>query len=332
MATYTAPFQFGETNIMPFDFKTYAVRKRMPGWRVCADPKPPFVTFGETAWNCAKCEGEKTFELPVNTDDQFQYQFQFDDAINEDPADPIYGWQDSGTGENPFYMNARILDCECNSIGLDLVDDFASDYGVAFDAVGGSYQWLNVDIGLIPTEVCCFYIQIEHYAPIEGVPVNDQNIVAGPFFRNDTAGCGCNVSEDKTLLICGAYKKTDCWGRRYDIEFGASGTTFSDCVRVGASVIYLGTTSESTFDGEVEIATTQKKRYKLDLQGVPPMIAEWVSNILASNGVLTIGDYSIDRSKGDAVGSFDRSIDRVEMFHGSVEFSIVCEIQNFGCN
>ena len=330
MATkiYEHPFSYGETNIMPLDFHTFSVRRRLPGWRQCQDPKAPFVTFGADSWNCSKCEGEKEFSLLVNSDDTFQFQFQFDDEINEDPSNPIYGWQDSATGLDPYYMNARILDCNCETLGLDYIDEFAIDYGVSFDAVGGSFQWLKLDVSLIPVEVCCFYLQIEHYNAI----TNDQNIVAGPFRRNDVEGCNCNPTIDETILVCGSYKKADCWGRRYDVEFGENAAVFSDCVRLVGSITRLGTGTDFTYDGEVLVKSLQRTRYRVDFAGMPPMIAEWLSNILASNGTLTIGDYTIDRANGDTVGAFDKAIDSVQMFHGSVEFSIVCGIENFGCN
>ena len=330
--TYIHPFSYGETNIMPLDFKTHSVRKRLPGWRMCQDPKPPFITFGEKGWNCYKCVGEKYFQLPVDVSDSFQFQFQFDDSVNEDPLIPIFGWQTSG-GEGLYYISAQILDCNCDPIMdgenevLGFVDEFASDYGVVFDAVGGSFQWMNVDIGLLPTDLCCFYIQVKSYGVVDDVPTELQIVTAGPFSRID---CGLCKKED-TLLICGSYKKADCWGRRYNIEFGETESTFTDCIRIPGAVIYLGTSSESTFDGDVEIKTVQKKRYRLDIGGVPPMIAEWISNILASNDVLNIGDYTVSRKNGDTVASFDKSIDNVQMFHGSIEFSIVCEIENFGC-
>jgi len=335
MATkiYAHPFNYGTSSDI-LDFKTHSVRKRMPAWRECADPKPPFVTFGADAWNCAKCEGERPFALPVNTSDILQYQFQFDDSVNEDPANPVYGWQDSSSDDDPYYMKARILNCDCEAVeSYNFIDDFSPVYGVAFDAVGGSFQYLQIDVGELPSDLCCFYIQIEHYVMVDDVLVNDQNIVSGPYQLNDLAGCACNPDGDSTLQICGSYKKADCWGRRYDIEFGGdTAATFSDCMRVDASIVYLGTTSESTFDGEVEVKTTQKNRYRIDIDGVPPMIAQWISNILASNGTLAIGEYTIDRGKGDVVGSFDRAINNLQMFHGSVEFAIVCEIENYGCN
>lgn len=334
--TYLHPFAFGETNIMPLDFKTFSVRKRLPGWRQCQDPKPPFITFGADAWNCAKCNGEKDFSLPVNADDQFQFQFQFDDGVNEDASNPVFGWRDAGTGEDAFYISGRILDCNCNEIldGIETilvnVDQFASSYGVAYDSTSGSFQWLNLDMGLIPEDLCCFMLEITYYTLVDNVPTESQIITAGPFRRNDVSGCNCPIDEDKTVLICGSYKKADCWGRRYDVAFGDS--LFTDCIRVEGNIVRLGTSTEFAYDGEVLVKTVQKARYRLELAGMPPMIAEWVSNILASNDTLTIGDYSISRANGDTVGSFDKLLDNVQMFHGNVEFSIVCEIENFGCN
>jgi len=180
MATkiYAHPFNYGTSSDI-LDFKTHSVRKRMPAWRECADPKPPFVTFGADAWNCAKCEGERPFALPVNTSDILQYQFQFDDSVNEDPANPVYGWQDSSSDDDPYYMKARILNCDCEAVeSYNFIDDFSPVYGVAFDAVGGSFQYLQIDVGELPSDLCCFYIQIEHYVMVDDVLVNDQNIVS----------------------------------------------------------------------------------------------------------------------------------------------------------
>lgn len=323
--TYTHPFSFG--NGVPLDFHTFAIRRKLPAWRVCEDPKPPFILDPNTNWNCAKCTGEKLYYLPVNISDKFEFQFQFDDVVNEDPTVPEMGWQESGGAANTdFYMKAKIVNCDCTPIeDLDFVDLIAEDWGVAFDEDAGSLQWLRIDVGLIPVEVCCFLIQVEQWSADAAVTI----ITAGPFVRNDTL-CA-RLCEPETILICGSYKKADCWGRRYDIEIGAGGDTFQDCVRLEGEVVQLGTTSESVFDGEVEIKTSMRKRYRLDLGGMPPIIAEWLSNILASNSELTIGDYIIDRKNGDTVGSFDQSQKSSQMFHGSVEFSILCEIDNFGC-
>lgn len=305
---------------------------------MCQDPKPPFMTFGAEAWNCAKCQGEKLFQLPVLSSDEFQFQFQFDDTVNADPSDPEFGWQDAGSGLNPYYIGGRILDCNCEEILEDdvpiliTVDEFASNYGVAYDEIGGSFQWMNVDIGLLPETLCCFMIEVTYYTLIEDEPVAQQIITAGPFQRYDGADCKC-PADTETILICGKYKKSDCWGRRYDVLFGGETLSeYTDCVRLEGSVIRLGTGTEFTFDGEVQVKSLQRTRYRLELAGMPPMIAEWVSNILGSNDTLTIGDYTINRANGDTVGAFDKIIDNVQMFHGNVEFSIVCEIENFGCN
>lgn len=331
--TYQHPFGYGDESPVILDFKTYAVRRRLPMWRVCADPKPPFILFGETNWNCTKCEGQPPFKLPVLTSDSLQFQFQFDDSVNTDPMEPEFGWLESTTPDGEWYMSARILDCECNGVAdMVFVDQFASDWGVAWDADGGSFQWINFDLSLFPTELCCFYLQVEQFVfnPDIGLPVVDQIITAGPYYRADIGACG--LCEDNTVLISGTWKKKDCWGRRYDIEFGAGQTTFTDSVRLLGEVIYLGSESEDIYDGEVLVKSRQREKYRVELGGVPPLIAQWLGTLFASNDTLTIGDYQIDRSKGDTVGAVNKSLNDVQMFHTSVEFSIVCEIVNFGCN
>lgn len=330
--TYIHPFQRGAELPLAVDFMTYAVRQRLPAWRICADPKPPFILEGETNWNCAKCPGQPVFNLPILATDTLQFQFQYSDNVNADPANPVFGWLDSGTGEGEYYMSARILDCECNAVpDMVYLDQFASAYGVAYDSEGGSFQWLTLDPGLLPSDLCCFILQVEQYVFNEeaGFPVLDQIITAGPFKRQDLAFCG--PCEDETVLISGAWKKRDCWGRRYDIGFGANDTLFTDSVRLVGNIIYLGSENEPVFDGEVEIKNTKRDRYRLELSGIPPLIAQWLGTILAANQTLTIGDYAIDRKNGDTVGALSKTINEVEMFHTTLEFSIVCEIVNFGC-
>lgn len=327
---YKHPFQYGIENPLKVDFNTYAIRQKLPAWRVCQDPKPPFVLNGQENWNCARCAGEPDFMLPIETGDSFEYLFQFDDEVNTDVTNPNFGWRESGTGADEFYMRARMVNCDCSELaGFTFVDQFCSDWGVGWNEVGGSFQWLKVDWGLLPTEVCCFTLQVEKYVLVEGLPVLDQTITAGPFWRNDSTACEMCAKE--TILLCGTWKKTDCWGRRYDVGFGANGTTFTDCVRLPGNVVFLGMGTESVFDGDIETKTNVRRKYRLELAGVPPMIAEWVATILGSNNTLSIGGYEINRAKGDTVGSFDRGVEGVEMFYGNVEFSQLCEIQNFEC-
>lgn len=329
--TYAHPFERGAELPLSVDFQTYAVRQRLPAWRVCADPKPPFILDGETNWNCAKCPGQPVFNLPILAADSPQFQFQYDDSVNEDPTNPVFGWLESTTPAGEYYMAARIMDCECNGVvGMAFIDQFASDWGVAYDEKDGSFQWLTIDPGLLPSELCCFILLIEQYVfnTGAGIPVLDQIITAGPFYRADLAFCG--PCEDETILISGQWKKADCWGRRYDIRFG-SGTFFTDSVRLVGNVVYLGTENEPIFDGEVEIKNTKRDRYRLELAGMPPIIAQWLGTILASNQTLTIGDYVIDRKNGDTVGPLNKALNEVQMFHTTLDFSIVCEIVNFGC-
>ena len=330
--TYVHPFAYGSSSDI-LDFKTYAVRQKLPTWRQCQDPKPPFITFGETNWNCIKCEGEPAYFLPVNSADQYQFQFQFDDYVNTDPTNPAFGWLDSGTGLDPYQVSARVLDCDCVVVpGFELIDSFASDYGVAYSEAGGSMQWLNVDIGSLPSELCCFFIEVTLYYLVEGTPTALQIVTAGPYRRNDGAECLLCPEEDDTILICGTWKKEDCWSRRYDVEFGTGDELFMDCIRVVANIKYLGTSSEGVFDGEVEVKTVQKTKYSIEFGGMPPLIASWVSTILASNNFLSIGGYEINRANGDTVGSFEQQQQGTGMFYGSVEFTLQCEIHNFGCN
>lgn len=331
--TYIHPFTYGKESPLAVDFMTYAIRQQLPTWRVCQDPKPPFILEGQDNWNCAKCEGQKPFSLPVNSADSFQFQFQFDDTVNTDVMNPTFGWLDSGAGAGEYYMSARILDCDCNPVvGMVYLDQFASDYGVAYDAESGSLQWLNLDIGLLPAELCCFILQVEQYVfnTEAGFPVLDQIITAGPFYRADLAFCG--PCEDETVLITAKWKKKDCWGRRYDVPFGTTETLFTDSVRLVGNVVYLGSESEPLFDGYIEIKTKKRDRYKLELAGVPPLIAQWIGTLLAANDVLTIGGYTINRSGGDTVGAVSKLINDVGMFHTTIEFTQVCEINNFGCN
>lgn len=334
MPYYEHPFVYGSTNPLALDYKTYAVRQRLPAWRVCKDPKPPFILFGEDNWNCAKCEGEPAFFLPVHSADKFEFQFQFDDHVNEDAANAVFGWQVSASPENEYYMAAKILTCECAPVeGMGFVNQFASEWGVAYDAEMGAFQWLQLDIGLLPSELCCFILQVEQYVidADTGDVVVDQIITAGPFARNDSNDC--KPCADETVLLCGQWKKADCWGRRYDIPFGEDAVfTFTDCVRLPGNVVYLGTANEVLLDGEIEIKTVVRKKYRLHLKGVPPLIAEWVSTILGSNDFLSIDGYEINRGAGHSVGSFERERNDVQMFYGSIEFSTVCEVENFGCN
>lgn len=330
--TYIHPFRYGAQSPKAADYQTFAIRQALPGWRVCQDPKPPFVLNGEDNWNCAKCEGEPEFFLPVLSSDKFEFQFQYDDTVNEDAANPVFGWLASTTGESPYYMSARILTCECNPVpDMVYVDQFASEWGVGYDEAGGSFQWLRLDVGLLPPELCCFILQVEQYVlnPDTGIAVLDQIITAGPFKRIDSTEC--DPCEEETVVLCGRWKKADCWGRRYDIAFGQNEELFTDCVRLPGNIVYLGTSTEPLFDGEVEIKTTVRSKYRLILKGVPPMIAEWVSTILGGNAFLSIGGIEIDRGAGDTVGGFERSLDNVQMFYGNIEFSTVCEMQNFGC-
>ena len=334
---YIHPFTYGSESPLAVDFMTYAVRKRLPKYRVCPDPKPPFILDGQDNWNCAKCPGQPSFMLPVLTTDRLQFLFQYEDTVNEDPADPVFGWFDSGVGAGEYYMSARILDCDCNPVAdMVYLDQFASDYGVAYDSEDGSFQWLTLDTGLLPSELCCFILQVEQYVfdVDAGFPVLDQIITAGPFYRADAAFCGpCGdaTPEEETILISGQWKKRDCWGRRYDIPLGVGQTLFTDSIRLAGNIVYLGSENESVFDGDVEVKNTKRDRYRLELAGIPPIIAQWLGTILASSDVLTIGDYTIDRRNGDTVSGLVRKFDDVEMFHAVLDFSIVCEIRNFGC-
>lgn len=329
--TYIHPFQYGAQSPMAVDFKTYAIRQRLPAWRVCQDPKPPFILEGLTNWNCARCDGQPAFQLPTLGTDKFQFQFQYDDTVNEDVMNPVFGWQESGTPAGEHYMAARVLDCNCDAVeGMDFVDLIASDWGVAYDADSGSLQWIEIDIGLLPPELCCFILQVEQYIfNPEGDPVLDQTITAGPFYRADLAQCG--PCDEETILITGTWKKIDCWGRRYDVGFGPDDTLFTDSVQLLGNVVYLGSENEFLQDGEIEIKVRKRDKYRLELDGMPPIIAQWLATLLSSNQTLTIGDYTIDRSKGDTVGGMSKEFKEVEMFHTTIEFSIVCEIQNFGC-
>lgn len=333
MATqvYRHPFSYGAQNLKPADFHTFAIRQQLPKWRECKDPRPPFVLEGADNWNCAKCSGDKAFFLPVFSTDELPFQFQYDDTVNADPAAPVYGWQESATPANEYYMAARILDCNCGAVdGMDSVDAFCTAWGVAHDESAGSFQYLKVDVGLLPVELCCFILQVEQYVkdPETGNVVLDQIITSGPYLRADSAECV--PCEDETLLISGAWKVADIWGRRYDIEFGA-GVFFENVVRLPGNIVYVGTSTDVTYDGEVEVKTTVRQKYRLILGGVPPMIAEWVSIILGSNKTLSIGGYLVDRSRGDTVGTVERSIDGVGMFYATIEFNLSHEMQNFQC-
>lgn len=331
--TYIHPFTYGKESPLAVDFYTYAIRQRMPTWRVCPDPKPPFILDGQDNWNCMKCEGQKVFSLPVNSADEFEFQFQFGDTVNADVMDPVFGWLDTATPESGYYMAARILDCECNGVpDMVYIDQFASDYGVAYDTVSGSLQWLKLDVGLLPSDLCCFILQVEQYVldAALGIPVLDKVITAGPFYRSDLSNCG--PCDDATVLISAKWKKIDCWGRRYDVPFGDSDTLFTDSVRLVGSIEYLGSENESVFDGEIEVKTKKREKYRLDLAGIPPLIAQWIGTLIAANDLLVIGDYTINRKNGDTVGSVNRSIQDVQMFYTAIEFSQVCEVNNFGCN
>jgi len=330
---YQHPFQYGSESPKAVDFMTYAVRKRLPKYRVCPDPKPPFYLFGADSWNCAKCKSEKPYFLPVNQDDKFEFQFQFEDGVNVDPANPVFGWRESGTSANEYYVSARILDCNCDPIdGFGFIDLLSDDWGVGYDTAGGSFQWLRLDVSLLPVEVCCFNLQIIKYVLVAGVATEDILITAGPFARADSATCTLCDNGSETILIIGKWKKADCWGRRFDLEFGDNATKFTDSVRLTGHIAYMGTAPETVFDDEVEVKTSLRKKYRLTLKGVPPLIAQWISTLLSSNEYLNIGGYEIDRSRGDTVSAFERDNLSTQLFYGSIDFTTVCEIENFGCS
>lgn len=327
---YSHPFAPGIESPKEVDFHTYGIRRKLPAYRVCPDPKPPFYMFGADNWNCAKCDGEKPFYLPIVTDDKFEFQFQFEDDINADPTVPDFGWRESASPANEYYIGARILDCSCNAIeGLEHVDLFAEDWGVGYADPGGSFQWFRLDMGLIPVELCCFNIQVVKYTLVEGVATEDILITAGPYARVDSDGC--TLCDQETVLITGKWKKADCWGRRYDLGFGATGTLFTDSARLNGFITYMGTAPETVFDDEVEVKTSLRAKYRLTLKGVPPLIAQWISTLLASNGSLSIGCHEIVRSRGDIVSGLERE-GSTQLVYGTIEFSTVCEIENFGCS
>lgn len=329
--TYVHPFTPGAESPKAVDFKTYAIRRRLPAYRVCPDPKPPFYLFGADAWNCAKCSSEKPFYLPVVTGDKFEFQFQFEDDVNPDPTAPAFGWRESTSGANEYYIAARILDCNCAPVDdLGHVDLLAEDWGVAYTDPGGSYQWFRLDMGLLPVELCCFNIQVVKYSLVEGIATEDILITAGPYARADSATC--SLCESETVLISGRWKKADCWGRRFDIGFGVGSALFTDSVRLNGFISYIGTAPEVVFDDEIEVKTSLRSKYRFTLKGVPPLVAQWISTVLSSNSYLSIGGHEITRSKGDVVAGFERENLNTQLVYGTIDFSTVCEIENFGCS
>lgn len=319
-----------------FDTKVYSIRKPLPVVWPCQPPPPPFFGSLADSWNCNTCGSEKKHSILFSATDIIPFQFRLDDDVNATRQFPTLGWQKSSGAENTsFYVKAKILDCNCTQV-YGFVDQFSTEYYVAYSEETGSRQVFWLDCSMLPSNLNCFIILVEQWvrsASNPAVLVEGTYYFSEPFVRDTSEFCV------KSTLIESSYEclGTDCFGRLYgqppstDSYFGQQPfTPLVDRLRLRGGIEYMGQSVErQTTDYNAIVSQTITKKYRLPVGVVPPYMSQWIGSILAGcEGTLKIGGKVVT----GAEVNIERGTDATRMHVINIDFSNDCDLNAFVCS
>lgn len=99
-------------------------------------------------WNNNLCGNDQEFYRPVQAGDKIYVMFNLPDFRNTDPTNPTDGWREDATVGDAWYVTMDVRRPEGGG-ALGNINNYSSDYGVAWLNVSGSYQIAVLDVDQI---------------------------------------------------------------------------------------------------------------------------------------------------------------------------------------
>lgn len=308
MPVYTIPIP---QTLTPQSANTYTRYLKLPPIVDCPNPLiPPFIGSIADGYNCNRCGPEPPFYMAYRRGDIIPLQLSVPDNMNPTNAIPIIGWRNITDGDPNWFISAELFESDCVTSVSQFVDDFCSDWWVAYSPTLGGVQTLFVDTNTFPVGMDGFRIKFQ-YKDRSGAVMAE--LWTEPF--REVGPC------DQSIVIEAQYSETDCQPRDYrslsSFVHIASGnppnytpTPYVTRFRWVAEVVFDGQVTERETNEETGIVLNQRiiKRFSINLlTPIPPYAAHILGHTVAANvRVLVDGEEYVNFSdvlrEGNEVG------------------------------